>query len=296
MESTADSWQSQLIKIGNSIESISSTATPSREIRIKIAVLGTGYHKGGHAPYDERIIDSRWQDFTKRRLKAPNHKMSKPPADKSRTPIDEDRNQHGSKVVRLVLEMAPHADVFVCRVVEKEGYIETETAVDGVVKAINHAAREWNVDIVIMAFGSRTSHESISNAISHAQDIRGGRIVFFAPAGYEDIDGNELFPACLPSVISVRGTDLDGTFIPAYDPPRPKATEGSTRLYGTLGENVETYPGIHKGGDKYYVHLWVLFDGALDESDGDHLWATKAAEQIYKALSHTQPQVTTSTT
>lgn len=53
-----------------------------------------------------------------------------------------------------------------------------------------------------------------------------------------------MFPANLLSVISVRGTDVYGSFISAYNPP-PHYNSGP--LYGTLAKKVPLHPGKMSG-------------------------------------------------
>lgn len=102
-------------------------------------------------------------------------------------------------------------------------------------KAILYAATDCDVDIISMSFGFPTEVEAISDAITEALRIKKGRIAFFAAAANDGSNGHEMFPAHMQSVISVRGTDSMGGFIPAYDPP---PYEEETRHFGTLGQDV----------------------------------------------------------
>jgi hypothetical protein len=56
-----------------------------------------------------------------------------------------------------------------------------------------------------------------------------------------------MFPASDEFVISVRGTDNQGDFVGAYDPPAIFTNEGLP-LYGTLGHNVPYTPGKTASG------------------------------------------------
>ena len=91
--------------------------------------------------------------------------------------------------------------------------------------------------MVCMSFGFRKEIASIKAAIKQAEIARNESIVFFAAAANNGSNEREMFPAYLPSVISVRGTDNQGTFVGAYNPPPMPMNEGLA-LYGTLGENV----------------------------------------------------------
>lgn len=75
-------------------------------------------------------------------------------------------------------------------------------------------------------------------AIRNAEAARQRAIVFFAAAAANNgANSEEMVPAYLDSVISVRGTDHNGSFFPAYNPP-PTVTNSSSPLYGTLGVDV----------------------------------------------------------
>lgn len=88
-----------------------------------------------------------------------------------------------------------------------------------------------------MSFGFRQESPPIREAIGRAFLDRNSSIVFFAAAANNGANERELFPAYLHPVISVRGTDNQGAFVNAYDPPPVPMNEGLP-LYGTLGENV----------------------------------------------------------
>jgi hypothetical protein len=104
-------------------------------------------------------------------------------------------------------------------------------------QAILYATQKWNVDIISMSFGFLTEVVSIKNAIRKAEDHKNSAIVIFAAAANDGANKQEMFPASMESVISVRATNSNGSFVPAYDPP-PSAMKEDSRLYGTLGEHV----------------------------------------------------------
>ncbi|CZR67281.1 uncharacterized protein PAC_17180 [Phialocephala subalpina] len=191
--------------------------------RIKIAILDTGCNM--HAEFfsfctdDEDRLEGHWYDW-----------VSNEPQ-----PIDE--HGHGTALVTLMLRMVRNAEIFVARVAKNaEGL---QNAGENIAKAILHAAIEWDVDIVSMSFGFPAEVNSIKNAIRQAEDIKNSSIVFFAAAANDGSNKQEMFPASLESVISVRATTSNGSFeaCAAYDPP-PSAMKEESRLYGTLGDRV----------------------------------------------------------
>lgn len=87
-----------------------------------------------------------------------------------------------------------------------------------------------------MSFGFSEEIASIRNAILDAETAKDGKILFFAAANNAGQNELELFPAFFESVISVRGTDFNGSFDPQYDPPSWPHKDGT--CYGTLGKDV----------------------------------------------------------
>lgn len=88
-----------------------------------------------------------------------------------------------------------------------------------------------------MSFGFPREKSSIKRAIRRAEEQRNWSIIFFAAAANEGSNTEELFPANFDPVISIRGTDCAGSFVPLYDPSVSRVKHG-TQLYGTLGEDV----------------------------------------------------------
>jgi hypothetical protein len=99
---------------------------------------------------------------------------------------------------------------------------------------------EWNVDIVTMSFGFPKAVDSIAAAMAKVIEERkkkNSEILFFAAANNDGSNSEEMFPASLETVISVRGTDHTGLFLKKFN-PEPWPQKKGTPLYGTLGEKV----------------------------------------------------------
>jgi subtilisin family serine protease len=183
---------------------------------------------------DDERLEGHWCDWVKNEAE----------------PVDE--HGHGTALVTLLLRVVPNAEIFVARVAKNaQGLQDAEENIAKVtvlrikaillftdnIQAIIHAAEKWDVDIVSMSFGFPTEVQSIKDAIRMAEVIKKESIVFFAAAANEGANTQEMFPASMQSVISVRGTNSNGSFVSPYDPPPAPMNEDS-RLYGTLGENV----------------------------------------------------------
>jgi hypothetical protein len=213
----------------------------SDTLPVRIAVLDTGcdikdgYFDGPGAGQDERL-DGHWLDCV----------------EESYDMVDEDPDKHGTAMVTLLLRLLPHADIFVFRVAKNTddlGMAQNRIAqvtmlqslslpLTNTKQAIRYAAQEpWNVDIVSLSFGFADSAPSIEKAITYAESLKGGKILFFAAANNQGLNQMELFPALCESVIPVRGTRHDGSFIQTYNPNTWPHRQGS-ELYGTISEDV----------------------------------------------------------
>lgn len=223
----SESWLNCFDFVNSSLRA--SLAKGTRALRV--AVLDTGCdveHTFFSGPGDGQAhrLDGHWFDCL----------------GESNEPIDEDLGRHGTAMVALLLRLLPHAEIYVVRVA-RGMKSDAESGVEGLSilkestsKAIRHAVNEWDVDIVSMSFGFSEEIASIRNAILDAETAKDGKILFFAAANNAGQNELELFPAFFESVISVRGTDFNGSFDPQYDPPSWPHKDGT--CYGTLGKDV----------------------------------------------------------
>ncbi|KAI8955496.1 ankyrin unc44 [Xylaria longipes] len=230
---------------------------------VRIAVLDTGLNLA-HShfatyPSERRRIKGHWHDFVESKEK----------------PVDEDKGQHGTMVALLLLRVAKHAEIFIARIASTSSQLQDSG--DNIAKAILHAQdpQKWNVDLVCMSFGFAQEIAPIKRAIRQTHLQRDDSVVFFAAAANDGSNQQEMFPASDESVISVRGTDNQGDFIGAYDPPAIFTNEGLP-LYGTLGHNVPYTPGQTASGCSVatpvmvgtvaIVMQWMRYSSALSLS------------------------------
>ncbi|KLU87728.1 hypothetical protein MAPG_06721 [Magnaporthiopsis poae ATCC 64411] len=185
---------------------------PSDDKRVKIAILDSGLelseaHKVCY-DFEPRIKYRSW--------------VSDP---------DEKRDEagHGTHLSILLRKIAPEAVIHVARVFRKNpGVKDTPKRI---VRAIHHAATEWKVDIVVMAFGFGEKIPDLSCEIKKASD---NGILFFAAASNDgrNLPGGVAWPARDPDVVCVHSADGHG--FPSRFTPRPL---DNMRLM-TLGEGV----------------------------------------------------------
>ncbi|KAH7153364.1 hypothetical protein EDB81DRAFT_791255 [Dactylonectria macrodidyma] len=214
------SWLDRFSSVNTRLERINNVNVPP----VRLAVLDTGcdieheYFDGPGVCQDERL-NGHWFDFVTG----------------SDGIIDEDPGRHGTSVLALLLRLLPSAEIFIARIAKNTD--DLAIAQERIAKAIRHAAQDWDVDIISLSFGFAESSPCIQEAISYAESLKGGRILFFAAANNQGRNQREMFPAWCESVISVRGTTHDGSFVPKYNPDSWSHKHGS-ELYGSISEHV----------------------------------------------------------
>ncbi|PTB59236.1 hypothetical protein M431DRAFT_490843 [Trichoderma harzianum CBS 226.95] len=206
---------------------ISVSRVTSKNRNIRLAILDTGCDLTAPCmavlPGVPARLVGHWRDFH----------------EGSTEPVDEDAKQHGTALTALLFRVAFNVDIYVGRVTKDQADLPNST--QNISKAIHYAAAEWKADVITMSFGFPFIVDEIEYAVT---DVNRGRrkdgkseVVFFAAANNDGLNSEEMFPASLETVISVRGTDHTGAFINKFNPiPRPQKARGL--LYGTLGQNV----------------------------------------------------------
>ncbi|KAH0538095.1 hypothetical protein FGG08_005307 [Glutinoglossum americanum] len=238
-------WLSQVDTV--STELFHSTGVQNiSPVRVKVAILDTGYDDDAPFFHSRRSRLSGWKDWV----------------DASDEP--QDSNGHGTHVVSLVMRTAPQALVYVARVAKDTKHLleaseniakvlnplNKGTVLLTELQAVGWACTEWGADIISLSFGYAQEVLSISRAIRRAVNDRDDSILFFAAAANFGANEKEMFPARHESVISIRGTNTDGAF-EDFNPPR-NLDEGT--VYGTLGLDVPSawlrdHPEVmHKSG------------------------------------------------
>ncbi|RBQ75512.1 hypothetical protein FVER14953_13778 [Fusarium verticillioides] len=197
---------------------------PDHEFQpVKIAVLDTGcdaelpFYK---IPRRKKSIKA-WKDFTIDEGDGTN-----------KSDCMEDLYGHGSLMIRLIMEAAPLAHIYVARVAKNTD--ELEYSSDQIAHAIRWAALEVDADIISMSFGFPHDDDTISAAIEDVERSR--NIIFLASAGNNAAYQREAFPARHRSVISIRATDCQGTF----NASNPPITDRNSTALGTFGANLPT--------------------------------------------------------
>ncbi|KAJ6031362.1 hypothetical protein N7540_002094 [Penicillium herquei] len=195
--------------------------------RVKVAILDTGIDLS----YDQQLI---YDEYSRMQYK------SWVDSD----PEWKDENGHGTHLATLLLRVAPNAIVHVARVFKKDR--QMLDSAQQIAEAIQHAAKVWQVDIVVMSFGLESEDEMIHRSIKSAALDR--NVLFFAAASNDGNNrpGGVAWPAKDMNVICVHSGNGRGK--PSSFTPSPQ--DGMRVM--VLGESVksawpENLPG---GGEK----------------------------------------------
>lgn len=147
------------------------------------------------------------------------------------TKANEDTSGHGTSAALLLMQVAPEADIYVARV-----FRETQEVVpDQVAPAIEHAVKNWDVDIISMSFGFPSVIFKMDQALRLAAN---NDVLLFAAASNDGAneDITRAWPARDDSkVFCIHATDSKGSPWKGNPP-----NEFATHNFATLGENVLT--------------------------------------------------------
>ncbi|KAL6819768.1 hypothetical protein V8C40DRAFT_281101 [Trichoderma camerunense] len=144
---------------------------------VKIAILDTGIDLQ-HPLLSERIQNENCWDFV------------------NDTEGICDEVGHGTHTASLLVKTAPQAKIFCGRVWKTR--CEEDNTGRLIAKAIKHAVKKWEVDIIVMPFAFPHSNEDIEDAI----DDYHNKVLIFAAASNK-ADEKLGFPACLPEVFCI---------------------------------------------------------------------------------------------
>ncbi|KAK3629307.1 hypothetical protein LTR56_013034 [Elasticomyces elasticus] len=215
----AKKWMQRIARLNTELERVARRTPGSK--RVKIAVLDTGCDDASGSGFFETRRDRLvgWKDF-----------------------IDagaawQDFDGHGTKMVSLIMRMAPQANIFVARVARNSEELRRDQATcsANVNEALRWACEECDADLISMSFGFTSEVGVVNEAIHHILGRGGIKPLLFSAACNLDTNPSDMFPASHPSVVSVRGTDVYGNFHPQL---KPRSRAANVMMVGTLGWQV----------------------------------------------------------
>ncbi|KAF1970551.1 subtilisin-like protein, partial [Bimuria novae-zelandiae CBS 107.79] len=141
---------------------------------------------------------------------------------------------HGTHVAGLVLAVAKIAHLFIGKITDDNSLGDR----DCVANAIQHAVKEWQVDIISLSFGFEDYVGSIRHAIANTD------CVIFAAASNNGSNRKHAFPANQDGVIAIHSTSGQG----AISSFNTQAISGEYN-FSIVGEAVESaWPGLAPDG------------------------------------------------
>ncbi|KAH8600194.1 peptidase S8/S53 domain-containing protein, partial [Bisporella sp. PMI_857] len=118
---------------------------------------------------------------------------------------------HGTAVAYLLLKVAPAADLYIARV--SEGKTIPKENIDFIAKAIRHAAKQWDVDIISLSLGIDSLDSEIDEAIDEVTGPTDGskpKIIFAAASNNRGGNSTRAYPASRRGVICIHASDGNG--------------------------------------------------------------------------------------
>ncbi|KAI1740736.1 hypothetical protein F4680DRAFT_465012 [Xylaria scruposa] len=137
---------------------------------------------------------------------------------------------HGTHVARLLLKIAPTAEIFIGKICE--GKHLDNSLMSSIARGIDYAATEWDVDIISMSFGYYDQNDDIDSAIDRA--FKADKLLF-AAASNEGGNRGRSRPARSSGVICVHACDGKGNKGSMNPNPEKRALN-----FSTLGVAIES--------------------------------------------------------
>ncbi|OWY55928.1 hypothetical protein AALT_g11255 [Alternaria alternata] len=168
--------------------------------KIKIAILDTGIDKSHPQVIKEWYHEVKNNEGRIRGFKDFVHED-----------IPKDVSGHGTHIAGIILELSSNTHVYIGRIVESQKKLKhsSKTFRQRLAKALQHARKEWNVDIVSLSFGfSKTDEEDeIRKEIKACQN---SGIVVFASASNDGGHKPRTYPGKYPGVLCIHSATAMG--------------------------------------------------------------------------------------
>jgi subtilisin family serine protease len=121
---------------------------------------------------------------------------------------DDDTHGHGTHISRLLLEIAPQADLYIAKVTN--GHCMEQDVIGCITAAVNWTVQVWDVDIISLSLVVHEKNDSLKEALKQALDPQydqSRRRIVFAAAGNTGGIRPMGWLASMPNVIAIHATD-----------------------------------------------------------------------------------------
>ncbi|KAH0441203.1 hypothetical protein CcaCcLH18_02113 [Colletotrichum camelliae] len=156
----------------------------------------------------------------------------------------EDTYGHGTHVTRLLIAMAPSAEIYVAKITDNK-HVDPED-MGRIAEAINYAVETWDVDIISMSFGFEIENPDIDDAIDDA--FKADKLMFVAASNEGGNRGRSRL-ARSSSVICIHACDGKGNK-GDMSPSPEKQTQNFTTL-GVAVKSVWKGKTVYKSGTSF---------------------------------------------
>ncbi|CAN9186583.1 unnamed protein product [Alternaria alternata] len=191
----ADNWKTRIRK-QNLTYKIGRDPGP----KIKIAILDTGIDKS-----HPEVVREWYDEVSNNQGRIRGFK------DFVHDDIPKDVSGHGTHIAGIILELSSNTHVYIGRIVESQKQLNHsgKTFRQRLVQALQHARKEWHVDIISLSFGfSKTDEEDeIRKEIKECQK---SEIIVFASASNDGGHKPRTYPGKYPDVLCIHSATTLG--------------------------------------------------------------------------------------
>ncbi|UKZ62537.1 uncharacterized protein TrAtP1_003782 [Trichoderma atroviride] len=201
----------------------------------------------------------------------------------------EDEYGHGTHVTRLLLKMAPAAEIFVAKITTNKTVDVKD--MERIAEAIDCAVKEWKVHIISMSFGFEKKNQAIEAAIGRASQAD---ILMFAAASNEG--GNKKTrsrPGLSQKVICIHACDGKGN--KGAMNPNPERDKYNFSALGVAVPSIWKKKLVYKSGTSFATPIAAAFAAnilefanfkcKLGEEDKKLLYRQDGMQAVFRAMS-----------
>ncbi|UKZ92453.1 uncharacterized protein TrAFT101_007408 [Trichoderma asperellum] len=202
----------------------------------------------------------------------------------------EDRYGHGTHVTRLLLKMAPAADIYIAKITD--GKTVDAKDMDRIAEAIDWAMKEWKVHIISMSFGYESKKQAIEDAIERAS--KAGILMFAAASNEGGNRRDRSRPGRNPEVICIHACDGKGNRGDMN--PNPQRNEYNFTALGVAVKSYWKKKKVYKSGTSFATPVAAAFAAdilefanfrcELKEEDKKLLYKKHGMQAVFRSMSN----------
>ncbi|KAJ4328353.1 hypothetical protein N0V84_001224 [Fusarium piperis] len=195
---------------------------------------------------------------------------------------------HGTHVTRLLLQMAPAADIYIAKITDNKNVNPEDMS--RIAEAIDWAVKEWNVHIISMSFGFGHHNKAIDDAIERA--FKADKLML-AAASNEGGNKGRARPGRNPRVICIHACDGNGN--KGDMSPSPMRNKNNFTTLGVAVQSRWRKQIVYKSGTSFATPVaaaiaadlleFANFKCKLAEEDKQLLYKHDGMEAVFRAMS-----------